>query len=91
MNTQENSERDSVESTDLFSPIDSDRGFLMWIHDRMEHVHGESELVDYMHRFRAIIASMDGEKWTPSAGQGQNGMKELQTKILRENAPISRP
>ena len=76
MKTQKNEAE--VASHDLFSPIDTDRGFLMWIHDRMAHVHGESELVDYMHRFRAIIASMNGEKWTPSVGRGENGMKELQ-------------
>lgn len=33
----------------------NDREFLIWIHQRLVKVHGESELVDYMHRLRKII------------------------------------
>lgn len=35
----------------------TDAQFLMWIHERLVHVHGENELVDYPHRLRAIIAN----------------------------------
>lgn len=35
----------------------TDRMFLMWIHERLTQVHGESPFFDYMHRLREIIAS----------------------------------
>lgn len=38
--------------------IHSDQQFLAWLHDRLEVVHGEHPLSDYMHRFRAIILSL---------------------------------
>lgn len=33
----------------------SDREFLIWLHERLEHVHGESPLMDYMHKLRNVI------------------------------------
>lgn len=44
----------------------NDREFLMWIHERLEHVHGEDRLVDYMHKLRAIIASTPVDIITPN-------------------------
>ena len=38
----------------------SNKEFLQWIHDRMIHVHGEPENMDYMHRFGGIIDVCDG-------------------------------
>jgi hypothetical protein len=35
----------------------TDREFLIWIHERLELVHCENPLLDYMHRLRAIIRS----------------------------------
>lgn len=32
-----------------------DRDFLIWIHERLEHVHNENRFVDYMHKLRAVI------------------------------------
>jgi hypothetical protein len=32
--------------------------FLLWLHDRLTDVHGEDPIVDYMHKLRAIIASI---------------------------------
>lgn len=61
-------------------------GFLMWIHGRLEHVHGESPLLDYMHKLRAIIAEMNPAQSTPSCGQGKNGIEQLKRAILGENA-----
>lgn len=43
-----------------------DREFLIWIHERLEHVHKEKPLYDYMHKLRAIIKDMDKEKDTPN-------------------------
>ena len=36
------------------SKLDSE--FLEWIHDRLVNVHKESDLYDYMHKLRAVIA-----------------------------------
>ena len=46
----------------LFDPDKSDRNFLIWLHERLEHVHGENDLVGYMHRLRRIIADMPADK-----------------------------
>jgi hypothetical protein len=46
--------------------VDLDTGFLQWIHDRMRFVHGENENVDYMHKLRAIIASVPVSRDTPN-------------------------
>jgi hypothetical protein len=35
----------------------TDEGFLQWIHDRLVHVHGVSQNLDYMHRLRQVIAA----------------------------------
>jgi hypothetical protein len=53
-----------------------DRDFLKWIHERLEHVHGESPLMDYMHKLRAIIATTDTEKETLNTGMS-NSLAEL--------------
>ena len=55
----------------------NDRDFLCWIHERLEHVHGEKHLVDYMHKLRSIIAATPPERTTPNAGQGKNSLEEL--------------
>lgn len=41
----------------------TDREFLMWLHERLEKVHGVSPLVDYMHRLRQIVFA------TPATGK----------------------
>ena len=53
-----------------------DRDFLKWIHERFEHVHHESPLMDYMHKLRAIIAATDPEKETLNMGMS-NSLAEL--------------
>lgn len=37
----------------------NDREFLIWIHERLQHVHGENPLTDYMHKLRVIILGTD--------------------------------
>ena len=54
-----------------------DRAFLKWIHERLEHVHHESPLMDYMHKLRAIIAATDPEKETLNTGMS-NSLAELE-------------
>lgn len=53
-----------------------DRDFLKWIHERLEHVHHESPLMDYMHKLRAIIAVTDPEQETLNMGRS-NSLAEL--------------
>lgn len=43
-----------------------DREFLVWIHSRLVHVHGENPNVDYMHKLMAIIGATDLGKVTPN-------------------------
>jgi len=62
--------------------METDREILIWLHDRLVHVHKESELFDYMHRLRAIIASIPKNKKTPT--RCINGMDEL-LKLLEES------
>ena len=47
--------------------METDREVLLWFHERLVHVHKESELFDYMHRLRAIIAKTPPKKYTPCA------------------------
>lgn len=64
----------------------SDREFLMWIHERLERVHGEKAIVDYMHKLRAIIHSMDPETVTHNDGRGCNTLEELKSRLESEVA-----
>lgn len=43
-----------------------DKEFLQWIHDRLQHMHGENENMDYMHKLRAIIKATDPAQLTPN-------------------------
>jgi hypothetical protein len=47
-----------------------DREFLVWLHERLTEVHKENPLVDYMHKLRAIIKSMNPECVTPNIDSG---------------------
>jgi len=57
-----------------------DRDFLIWLHERMEHVHQESHLVDYMHKLRAIIKRTPPKQMTPNA-MGKNNLEELKEEL----------
>jgi len=54
---------------------ETDREILIWFHERLVNVHGESELYDYMHRLRAIIRAT-GKTATHRQG-GCNSLKEM--------------
>ena len=43
-----------------------DRDFLIWLHDRLNMVHGESETLAHMHKLRAIIRAIDCDTETPA-------------------------
>jgi hypothetical protein len=57
----------------------SDRDFLIWLHERLHYVHGESELVDYMRTLRRIIASTPPDK--RSISFGHNSLEDLQKNL----------
>lgn len=66
----------------------TDRQFLCWIHDRLEHVYGEDPLIDYMHKLRCIIHATPAEAHTVNIGQGMNSLDELKDswRIAKEEA-----
>jgi hypothetical protein len=43
-----------------------DKQFLTWLHERLEHVHGENPMVDFMGKLRSIIAATPAEQRTPN-------------------------
>lgn len=40
----------------------TDREILIWIHERLVHVHGDSPYVDYMHALRDVIHGTSEDK-----------------------------
>jgi hypothetical protein len=46
-----------------------DREFLIWVHERLENVHGENPLVDYMHKLRNIILVYPKHKTSKNKAQ----------------------
>jgi hypothetical protein len=44
----------------------NDRAFLSWLHDRLEHEHGENRQLDYMGKLRSIINALPFEQDTPN-------------------------
>ncbi|MNQ26049.1 hypothetical protein D3C85_392740 [compost metagenome] len=53
----------------------SDHDFLIWLHERLVHVHGEDGRYDYMHKLRAIIQNIPKGRVTPNIAF--NSMEEL--------------
>jgi len=53
-----------------------DVDFLIWIHERLENVHGENPYTDYMNKLRSIIAAMPQNQYTPNVTTF-NGVGEL--------------
>lgn len=43
-----------------------DKEFLEWIYQRLQYVHNENPLTDYMHKLKAIIESYPKDKCTPN-------------------------
>ncbi len=54
-----------------------DREFLIWIHDRLQHVHGEKYNVDYMGKLRSIINEYCYLTETPNTMPDVNSIKPL--------------
>lgn len=50
----------------------NDKEFLAWLHERLEHQHGENPHVDYMHKLRAIIKAIPPNQITKSIDTGND-------------------
>jgi hypothetical protein len=73
----------NMEGRNLY--METDREFLLWLHDRMVHVHKESELFGYMHRLRSIIAATPKERY--SWGPSMNSMEALKEQLKTWDSP----
>ena len=51
---------------DTGDDIMKDQTFLIWLHERLEMVHGENPCFDYMHKLRALIKATPKDKYTPN-------------------------
>jgi len=49
----------------------TDREFLTWLHERLEHVHGENPQMDYMYKLRSIIEATPPDSYTPNVSNSQ--------------------
>ena len=58
----------------------NDRDFLMWVHARLQR-RGDDELLDFMHRLRAIIAATPADRVSPNTGEGDNNLGQLRQKL----------
>jgi hypothetical protein len=47
-------------------PTMGDRDFLTWLHERLEHVHGEPYEIDYMGKLRSVIEATPWDRVTPN-------------------------
>jgi hypothetical protein len=52
-----------------------DKYFLLWLHERLLKVHGESPYVDYMHKLRAIIQATPEDQETPNVSSSTNPLE----------------
>lgn len=63
----------------------TDREFLIWIYSRLRG-QGANESMDFMYKFRAIIAAYPPEKETPSlAHKAKSTLEELQAEWSKNN------
>lgn len=60
-----------------------DKDFLIWLHERLTDVHGESTYADYMHKLRAIIRDTPDDRISKNCNTG-NGLADL-SDIMRAN------
>lgn len=64
-----------------------DREFLMWLHERLEHTHGDHPRCDFMHKLRAIIQTTDKNQITRNTGSF-NDLDELQVYLIQMGAKL---
>ena len=71
--------------------METDREVLIWLHERLVHVHKECELVDYLHRLRHIIAATTKHAMHRTEGGAMNGMDELLRYLKAKDGHRARP
>ena len=54
-----------------------DRDYLIWLHERMEHVYKEDRCLDFMRKLRCIISEYPAGKNTPNDTRGLDSMEML--------------
>lgn len=59
----------------------TDRDFLCWIHERLEHVYNESPIVDFMNKLRVIITTIPANQRTPNDGRACLSLEELRRSL----------
>lgn len=57
----------------------TDKAFLMWLHERLVHVHKENPLFDYMCKLRGIIQTTSFS--SESTNSDTNNIEELRDKM----------
>jgi uncharacterized protein YprB with RNaseH-like and TPR domain len=68
----------------------NDRDFLMWIHERLENVHGENPHYDYMHKLREIIKHTPTERATANT-ETENNLNALKKELGITPEPETEP
>ena len=66
-----------------------DKLFLIWLHERLVKVHGESLYVDYMHKLRAIIQATPEDRETPNAGSDTNPINFYVSNLIQDNEIVA--
>lgn len=65
-----------------------DRQFLIWIHERLEHIHNENPCYDYMHKLRALIKTTPKRKETPNLAT-YNNLADLITDLNKPKRKVT--
>lgn len=60
----------------------TDREHLLWLHERITDFYKESPLVDFMHRFRYIIASIPKNRVSTGKNLSLNSTEDLRNYLL---------
>lgn len=68
----------------------TDSEFLWWLHDRLNKVHGENQMLDYMWRLRSIASHLENydecdKKKPPQARENLGGLRVAR----EEEQPLS--
>ena len=67
-----------------------DREFLIWLHTRLEHVHHERPIVDYMHKLRSIIRNIPEDQDSPNLDIF-NSMEQLEKSLKDSTYQPAKP
>ncbi len=65
----------------------TDRQFLCWIHERLQHTKGDSPLESFMHRLRRIIAVTPKDQETLTSIRSYNSLEVLFENLGNDTIP----